>query len=763
MRRLLLLLLLLPHLASAYEPSFHAYGRYGDFRQGGGAQAFIPLYQGCNWVTFAQLRLLRLKEQYNGAGGGGFRKQFGNSFGVGVNAFFDYSHADGAGSYFQGCGGVEMFGPCWDVSAHYYYPRQRMALADFRTEFVNFIDGTEIISDEFLVFNRVRPYKGYDINASLTAPLCWGRVRGWGGYFRYTSPHSQVVEGPRLRLYYEVDSPFLPWTGTRWAIGGEWQFDNVRKVQAAVVLTLRFNLCAGPAVERCIPCIPGICRRMNELVDRELGITIIRTEERELINEMVIANIFFVEQNGMGTGSQTDPTNLLVAETNSVAGDFIFLLNNNGEIDVSILGDDTFNMKADQTMVSFDSSSQVVLNLGSFGTVTVRDLTGAGRGVLAGATAASVTLANDNLICGIGVNGGPTAITGTGVASPVIDKSLFMNQTTNAIELAMSSNVTIENSTIQDLSITSGAIALTNLSGTTKVTGNTITNLTGAGNAALTFVNTNINAIVQVTNNTISGTANTQDGIALDLDGTGTYTVTVNNNTLTGLTGEGILVSKALTGGSLTATIEQNTLMNFGTAPMIQVVSNSQGSTLLFTIENNTLTNGSGVGIEIDPTSSGASLQSFQGRITNNTLSGIQGLDRIHIFSSLMNTGDVLRVAVESNTLSGVAAASGSAIHGEAAVNSAGNLSWTFTNNTDTSGSTGVAAYQADTLVGFVDTLCLTMMGNNTNNAMGINLDNSATTMFNVTDLGNLSANNNNITVTTTGPINSTTTCPLPP
>ncbi len=670
--RLLLLSVLLPSAgAFAFEPFFHAYGRAGDFREGGGAQAWIPLYQGCDWVTFGEIRLLRLREQWNGSGGGGIRKMFFGSIGVGANAFFDYSRADGAGGFWQGCGGVEIFGPCWDVTANYYYPDRQRKLADFRTEFVTFIDGTQILADEFLVFDRVRAYRGYDVNVGLIAPLCWGRLKGRGGYFRYTAPNSQVVEGPRMRLYWEVDSPFCPWTGTRWSIGGEWQYDNVRKEQAAIIVTLRFNLCAGPGVERCNPCYSGICRRMNDPVDRELGITIIRDEERELIDTRFVANIFFVEQNGMGTGSQIDPTNLLVAETNSVAGDFIFLLNNMGDIDVSILPDDTFNMKANQTMVSFDDSTSVTLSLGMFGTLTVDDLTGAGRGILAGATMPSVTLATNNLIDGIGIRGGPVGISGTGISGTMIDKTDIVGTTTAGIQLMTSSATTITDSGFGVLNTVVGAsnaidLDLTGNTGAFAVSGSRFENSTGtesivinAGSAAYTFTDNTINkttgrAIEIGTTTGVGGSVTFTGGTITNTMGTGiivdasSAAVSIANATITGATTNSVtLMSNS---GSFTL---DNAMISSSSFPGVN------GSTVTdVTIQNSTLMDltvaGNGAIRLIDAGGTTA--------ITNNTISDIIGalnsavlIANTNLSSTINVTGNM--ISGSSNTVNGIAVA----------------------------------------------------------------------------------------------------------
>ena len=523
-----------------------------------------------------------------------------------------------------------------------------------------------------------------------------------------------TFQGPRARAEYRLPFP-LAWGDAELWAGGEYSYDHAHGSEGSFTIHVQVPLFCQRRFGRS----PNICvfKRLGDSVRRQNGIVLERFRRRRIVQRQV--GLWFIRINGPdnAAGTQQDPTSLTTVNTFARPGDFIFALNLlPGFQPIPIgtqLGGTAWTMKNAQTLVSFGNSNQVTLDFGQGVTFTVFDLDGAGRGGLiqnqAGVNA--VIVGNDNMIQGTSIQAGVASIAGTGMRNLTVTDTLINSFTTQGI-------------------------SLTNASGTLMMTGNTID---GSGGA-------------------------TSRGIQLSNSGAITAFASITgNNTITRAGADGIFLELAGSGGTLGAVIDGNTVEDTGmwasglAGIRLSTAAGTTGGQLAFRVSNNRVTTSARQAIVGQFRGAAGATTVVNGAVTSNIITTTGASGAVEMTSDYTNANDTTSLLINSNIFSTITSVS---IFGNLA-STTGTMNLTITDNVDNS-----STVPADTnviLATSSGTACMTATGNRTARGAGPPNNLIATRVagtFEVTNQAQLSANNNGMTVTTTGTTNTTQNCP---
>jgi hypothetical protein len=445
-----ILLLLASHLGaeSCWYPYVEGVGWAGSWWEGGGGRLFVPLWKNATSLTFAEAQLLGFRDEAAFSAGGGYRRLFCPTVAVGLAAMFDYAryYRHHCRSLYQGTASGELFWRCFELRANGYLCRHNITSQEVNPTISGVIVGTQLLRVNTTTVRSQFPYGGYDLEVGYNfEPCCRARLRGWAGYFNYSATHAPTLQGPRLRLQGELDDLF-GCGGTRLTLGGIWQWDHRRKSCASALLQLRLPL--GGCATKC-KCYSSICRRMGDPIHRRPAILV--RDHSKLAVTTCAGQILFFEEEGRGSGSQSDPTNLAEALSRAKPGDVLFGLNTKGAVNLDSLPAGTAILKDQQQLHGFiaPKTSKTLHALGT--TFEVTDLTGAGQVclIVPGGCGNGVQLANGNLVDGIaigGINaadGGANGIAGFCVVGATIQNVTIANTLHAGIALQETQDVTI--------------------------------------------------------------------------------------------------------------------------------------------------------------------------------------------------------------------------------------------------------------------------------------------------------------------------------
>ena len=268
-------------------------------------------------------------------------------------------------------------------------------------------------------------------------------------------------------------------------------------------------------------------------------------------------HVYFVEEGGTGTGSQTDPSNVnaILANPTFGHGSVLVLLDSNGNITAPVgLTEDR------QQVVGGGSTGSAVVDfslaLGQPAGTSVVSLTNLGdRPVLSPAAGNAVTLTDQNVVQGFTIDGSGGVTNGIaghpGAIDTTIRDMVINNVTGTGILIQPSTNTTInsvqfsnngmdvllnaQNSTISNITSTNavnGAISLGggggDITGTTQISNVTITGAGGFGGIRLN--NAQNGAIINLTD--VSVTGGTGRGVTVVNSQTGSIYNLTNVDTL---------------------------------------------------------------------------------------------------------------------------------------------------------------------------------------------------------------------------------------
>ncbi len=399
------------------------------------------------------------------------------------------------------------------------------------------------------------------------------------------------------------------------------------------------------------------------------------------------------------------------------------------------------------------------------------------------------TTASDGILCencfdlkvenstltNIGNSGGDFGISLTNAREVLLRGNLINTVTDDGINIVGGNNVAILDTTITNA--VSRGIDLTNVTGNVRVQGNTIASITGAANFGIECINaTTVNdTFYQIANNTISGNGTaggfttTDTGISILSTGAARVFASVAGNELRGLDGTGIFAQKgtaSATSGLLDVSMVNNRITDLDASPAIsvQAIASSDNAVVNYTIAGNVIEGVRGFGMLLrnDATAAGAVAPVIMtGKVNNNTLLRTGGLFAETDMEG--NPAHSFTLCLLNNAFVGTTA---QAIRVNADSTSFGAVNVTGCGNTDNGSPSGTSAYDFDAEATFTGSYCLTLVGNNSNRTRPtIRIENDAGGgTFEVTDVANLSAVNNDIGVNTSASsapiIDRNTPCP---
>ncbi len=229
--------------------------RAGSYAEGAGATFFLPVWQHSSGLLFVEAAPGYWKDGQALDFGAGYRQKCG-SVAIGINGFFDYAYTKQANYFVQGGAGFEVIGPCWIVRGNAY---------------LNGAQKGDIVRRRFpsgFFLEEQVSYWGGDVEVGYSRPLGIGWLWGYIGYYDYRRGGQPKINGPRARVEFRVRD-FFTWCATELYVGGEYEYDNVRKGEGAFIGGFRFPLtCCRPK------CRMGqtTCTLMNRKVWRQRGI-----------------------------------------------------------------------------------------------------------------------------------------------------------------------------------------------------------------------------------------------------------------------------------------------------------------------------------------------------------------------------------------------------------------------------------------------------------------------------------------------------------
>jgi len=783
----------------------HLTPKVGDDRQLGRFNLMYPLSQSWDSMFFADIRLtFDDNDATEGNVGVGFRRMVpGDDWIWGIYGFYDRLKSAHGNRFNQAAFGAELLKTNVELRGNVYLPDNKSHVIGYSAVSSVNLSGTTVIERTLSLEARERSLAGFDIEAGYGFDV-GEKDQLWvhGGYFHFDDDDTPEVAGPRVRVQYEWNDAFGLDDST-FAFGVEVQHDDVRDTQTFA--TLNWSI---PIGGRRPPRLDSsrwrqLESRMTRPIVRDVDVVTFgdditkppgSTEGPELISNHDVplvdplsdqeVDVYFVTATGgaAGTGTQDDPMTIVQAESTAGASDVIFLLNDDGDIDVSGASGGTLTLKPYQQLHGVgDGASKDVL-LPNNHTLTVS--TAAGRPTLARPAGSNVVrMIWANTIDGLTVSGGSSGIYGVNTSNPTIRDVAIGNTASNGIYLTNpSGTVSITDCVIQgntldaiDLRSTAGgtvsvalsdndissnggygvylqnanagvltgafegnAIAANGYAGIyfSNSTGSTATvdvgdnQITGNGDQGLYVYNTGGSvATIDVGDNQITG--NGDQGLYVYNTSSSVATIGVVDNSITSNGNEGVCLYN-YTGSTLTAAVRDN-LISDNADDNLYAYSN--GGTMSVVLNNNDLIDSSADG--------GARLYNvgaggvFSGDIADNRITGNanQGL-------YLYNTGDSYSATLRNNTITGNQAG------GIDYFSDAGATTLTIENNTISNNSGGATVgddigLTIDQDTSATSTLALTLTNNliENNGYTGVLLDNASGT-FTASLAGNSITNN---------------------
>lgn len=549
-----------------WGPHIEMEGKFGNKRNSGKLNAFLPVAQSDNSMLFADLKVVGGKRDTadswstEGNFGLGFRHMVRgdnsrNDFIWGLYGYYDYLRTENDNFFRQGTFGAELFTNSWDFRVNGYIPEAKTCLVDRSTVSSIVISGTSLYTTTTTMEAREKALPGFDVEAGYTFDITNNhRIKFHTGYFRFDRSDSPEIEGTSGRLEYVMDNLFGSKRGSL-TLSIKAQTDSVRDDQyfAGVSLRIPFGKvkksreqAAGNIIEH----------RMTESVVRDIDIvtfaqdvrapagsekapTVTQETQGAAVNTRTgndVTRIIYASSTGTGTGTQADPaafTNagavalagndgvIVLLDSTHIAGNNIALTN--GQTLVGAGG--TLELKTangDRVAKTFTGSTPTITNnsgnttaivAGNGSTITGLKLSSAGVGVNVNG---KNSVALKNLTIDVNYPGG----TSRGVY--VLGNSSDVTITNVNVTAALGSNNTgMTFDTSDNISMTGGSVK-------------GVTSTAGSGYGVLISGATNV-TFNGVGIDAISGTG---DGLGIAVTGAQS-SVTVQDCDITGITGGG--------------------------------------------------------------------------------------------------------------------------------------------------------------------------------------------------------------------------------
>lgn len=451
--------------------------------------------------------------------GAGIRKIFSDTFILGIHLFYDKKYSTNDIWHEQLGYGFEFLSEPLDFRFNYYDPKTKPKIIGDPSY--------ELGSTHLLQVNRLEEsLEGFDFEFGAPFFERYTRSRIYLGGFFYNSQLSKDVDGFRVR----TETNLNPWLSLDIIVGqpskGRTDFTGGLRVCLPLELS-RIRHKENPL--KTTPRTTYIKERLFERVVRDLDIRAKTTNQRQ--EEPSVEIIYADNSNSSGTedGSLQHPYDTLAEAFGSSRygeGKYIYIFKGDGTAS-GYTGH--FNL-ADNVVLwgsGYDGGFKGIPTLG------FPIINGAGTNIL--------TLADNNTIMGCQIEGGISAIIGSGInGTCVIKQNNITSNTTRGISILNSNNlsVVISGNTLSNNA--NGAIDVEpGLTGTVTATisGNTITDC-GGGIDLISDGSSNL--IATVSGNTISDSLS--GGIFLASFGTSTFSAAISGNTINNSVLEGIFL-----------------------------------------------------------------------------------------------------------------------------------------------------------------------------------------------------------------------------
>lgn len=244
-----------------WGPFLDIVGAVGTKRSLGQLDLFVPLAQDERTLLFGDARFTADDlDSLEGNIGLGARRMLGGGWNVGGYGYFDRRRTSTWNTFNQLTFGAEALGTNFDFRANSYLPvgeTAKVVSASTSTGFTGAGTPTFSLSGNNLLVNfpgtqstttAIYEYAlaGFDAEAGVRVPVFDTKgpydLRFYAGGYRFADGVTPVIAGPRLRL--ELTNYRIPelWGGTRFTVGAEYQYDDVRGSQAFASFRLRVPL-----------------------------------------------------------------------------------------------------------------------------------------------------------------------------------------------------------------------------------------------------------------------------------------------------------------------------------------------------------------------------------------------------------------------------------------------------------------------------------------------------------------------------------------
>jgi hypothetical protein len=646
-------------------PYLHLTPKIGDERQLGRLNLMYPLTQSWDSMLFADVRLtFDDNDATEGNVGLGFRRMVGgtNDDGWiwGIYGFYDRLKSTHGNRFNQGTFGAELLKTNVELRSNVYIPDNKSHVIGYNAVSSVSLSGTTVIERTLSLEARERSLAGFDVEAGYGFDV-GEKDKLWihGGYFHFDDDDTPEIAGPRLRVQYEWNDAFGV-SDSSLAFGMEVQDDDVRDTQTFATVTWSIPI-GGRRMPRKTP---GWWRRIESRMTRPIvrDVDVVTftaditklpgtSEGPELLSNHDVplvdprsdqeVDVYFVTATGgaTGAGTQDDPMTVTQAESTAGASDVIFVLNDDGDIDVSGASGGTLTLKPYQQLLGVGGGTSTNALLPNNHTLVVS--TASGRPTLTSLSGGNVvTMLWDNRLDGIAVAGGSSGIYGLNVSNPTINDTIIQGTVSNGIYLTNpSGTVSISNCVLQGNA--GDAVDLRNTAGGAVSLELFDNDISTNGSRGVYLQNTNASVLTGLfQNNTIAG--NGDQGLYVYNTSGGAATVDIIDNSITGNGNEGVYLYNT-TGGILTAAVRDNLITDSADD---NLYCYNNGSTMSVVLNDNDVTNSSvDAGVRLYNYAAGGILS---GDIENNRITGNrnQGL-------YLYNSGDSYSLTLRNNIITG--------------------------------------------------------------------------------------------------------------
>lgn len=620
-----------------WSPYFHVTTKASEDRQLGRFNCMWPIVQSSGSMFFTDVRATVDNDNAIEANIGlGYRRivwsnDSGHDWIWGVYGYYDRLKSSYGNLFNQGTFGAELLTRNIELRSNLYIPDSTSHVVGRNAVSSVSLSGTTVMGRTLSYEAYERSLPGFDFEVGYGFDI-GKKDQLWlhGGYFYFDHSDTPEIAGPRLRLQYEWNDAF-GWSRSTLAFGVEIQHDDVRQTPAFAGITWSIPIGSRRKSLKGSGRWRSIRSRMVRPIVRDVDVVtfseditkapgtaggpeIVSETEAPLVDPATDqqVDVYFVTANGgaTGVGTQVDPMTVDQAEGASGASDVIFLLNDDGGIDVSGASGGTLTLKPHQQLLGVGDGTSTVVSLPQNQTLDISTATG--RPTLTRPNGSStVTMLWDNTLEGVALSGGTYGTYGLNVNNPTF------------------SDVVIENSS-------NHGVYLVNSSGTVSISDSVIQN--NVRDAAYLENTAGGTVSIDVTDSDILSNGN--QGIQIQNSNGSSATVHIMQNQMVGNTDEGLLISNSV-GSTLTAAVYDNLISGSGDDNLYVVNS---ASTLNLDLYRNDITNSTtDAGIHISSTLAGSV---FSASFTHNIVTGNydQGV-------LLYNSGDSFDLTVRDNTI----------------------------------------------------------------------------------------------------------------